>query len=342
MISFVWPDIMTFTPWAGGSEVYTMNHIRELQRRGIPTRIITCSEENAASVANYPDVPLLALENTAELETLDDTLIFVLHPMRVKTKHQSYVILHNTVKGPQHDDTEIYTNNGLGDIQPIATSKYMARYFKDVLHLPDEPPVIYPSADRVFSEVDRQKSSSKPAKILFAGRPTQEKGVYILLASLYMQPILKEQFIVDCVATMNNNDTGEADAIIALFKAHPRIATISPGKDREEMAKIYAAHDIVVMPTSSLMWKEAFGMISIEAQHAGCRVVASNDGGLPETDCGELILVEPDNPLALAEGIAKAINLGPLTTEQRKNAASKFTDARSLDSLLNLVGTFLK
>ena len=337
MISFVWPNIMTFTPWAGGSEVYTMNHLRELQRRGIATRIITCNKENAASLASYPDVPTLALSNDSELSELDDTLIFVLHPMRITTKHQSYVILHNTVKGPQHDDSAIYANNGLGDIQPIATSHYMAQYFKDILHLPSKPPVIYPSADAAFSEVVRPESPDGPVRILFAGRPTQEKGVYTLLGSLYMQPILKKSFIVDCIATMNNNDTGEADAIIALFKAHPRITTISPGKDRQEMAKIYAEHDIVIMPTSSLMWKEAFGMISIEAQHAGCRVVASNDGGLPETDCGELILVEPDNPLALAEGIAKAMELGPLTTAQRQQAVKRFTDAESLDSLLSLI-----
>lgn len=330
---------MTFTPWAGGSEVYTMNHLRELQRRGIPTRIITCSKENAASVSGYPDIPLLALEDARELEDLDDTLIFVLHPMRIKTKRQSYVILHNTVEGPQHDDTEIYANNGLSDMQPIATSYFMARYFKDVLHLASEPPVVYPSVDRIFSKVKRPQSTNKLTKILFAGRPTQEKGSYVLLASLYMKPILEERFIVDCVATMNNNDTGEADAIMALFNAHPRINTISPGKNRKEMAEIYAAHDIVVMPTSSLMWKEAFGMISIEAQHAGCRVVASNDGGLPETDCGGLILIEPDNPLALAEGIAKAISLGPLTPEQRKSAAKKFTDAQSLDALLELINT---
>jgi len=337
MISFVWPDVMTFTPWAGGSEVYTMNHVRELQRRGIPTRIITCSKKNAASIEQYPDIPHLALKNAAELENLDDTLIFVLHPMRVKTKHQSYVILHTTVKGPQHDDTEIYANNGLGDIQPIATSHYMARYFKNILDLPSEPVVIYPSVDKAFSSVSRPKKSGKVAKLLFAGRPTQEKGVYVLFASLYMQPLLSAQFIIDCVATMNNNDKGQAEAIIAMFNAHPRMKTIPPGKNREEMANIFAAHDIVVMPTSSLMWKEAFGMISIEAQHAGCRVVASNDGGLPETDCGGLILVTPDDPLSLAEGIAKAISLGPLTATERKNASSRFTDVQSMDSLLQLI-----
>lgn len=338
MISFVWSNKLTFTPWAGGTEVYTMNHLRELQRRGIATRIITCNKENADSIAHYPDIPTLALDDASQLSELDDTLVFAMHPMRVTTKHQSYVIFHVPLKGPQYDDTPIYANNGLGAIQPVATSRYMARYYKDMLQLSDEPAVIYPSAHSIFSKVNRPKSPTSQSRILFGGRPTQEKGVYTLLASLYRQPILKKSFIVDCIATMNNNDSGEADAIISLFNAHPRISTIPPGKNRREMAAIYAAHDIVIMPTSSLLWKEPFGMISIEAQHAGCRVVASNDGGLPETDCGGLILVEPDDPQALAEGIAKAMELGPLTDEERRHAAKKFTNAQSLDALLELIG----
>lgn len=139
------------------------------------------------------------------------------------------------------------------------------------------------------------------------------------------------------IETMNNNDNGEANAILTLFKAHPRIKTIAPGKNREEMAAIYARHDVVVMPSSSLLWKEPFGMISIEAQHAGCRVVASNDGGLPETDCGNLILVQPDNPLALAEGIANAIAMGPVSDVSRRKAAKHFTIEASTDQLLKML-----
>lgn len=42
----------------------------------------------------------------------------------------------------------------------------------------------------------------------------------------------------------------------------------------------------VVMPSNSHYWHETFGIVSVEAQHAGCRVIASDDGGLPVTDCG--------------------------------------------------------
>ncbi len=47
------------------------------------------------------------------------------------------------------------------------------------------------------------------------------------------------------------------------------------------MATLMADHDIVVMPSTSQYWHETFGIVSIEAQHTGCRVVASDDGGIP-------------------------------------------------------------
>lgn len=211
----------------------------------------------------------------------------------------------------------------------------MARYWQKELGLSKELSNVYPFADAVFSSVARPARSSKKPRILFAGRPTQEKGVYTLMASLHMPPLHDQSFDLTCIANINHK--GGDDVINALFRAHPNIKAITPRARREDMAQLYAEHDIVVMPSSSVLWKEAFGMTSVEAQHAGCRVVASNDGGLPETDCGGLILVEPDNPLALAEGIKEAMALGPLSKAQREKASKKFTVAESVDSLLKVM-----
>ena len=78
-------------------------------------------------------------------------------------------------------------------------------------------------------------------------------------------------------------------------------------------------------------------MVSVEAQHAGCRVVASKSGGLPETNIGGLVLVKPDDPKALAVGIARALALGPMSAAERHRAASKFTITKSVDQLLSVI-----
>ncbi len=88
------------------------------------------------------------------------------------------------------------------------------------------------------------------------------------------------------------------------------------------------------MPSNHYFWQEAFGMLSVEAQHAGCRVVASDTGGLPETDCGNLYLFEPGNSHALAAAIEKAAQAGSVTASLRKKAAKHFTVEQTVDSLL--------
>jgi glycosyltransferase involved in cell wall biosynthesis len=103
------------------------------------------------------------------------------------------------------------------------------------------------------------------------------------------------------------------------------------------MSALMGEHDIVVMPSTSQYWHETFGIVSIEAQHSGCRVVASDDGGLPETDCGALLLVTPDDAEALAWGIRAAVELGPVAPAVRRSAGARFTVAESVDELLRVL-----
>jgi hypothetical protein len=65
-------------------------------------------------------------------------------------------------------------------------------------------------------------------------------------------------------------------------------------------------------------------------------VVASDDGGLPETDCGGMVLVSPDNAEALAWGIHEAVGSGPLPAASRHQAGARFTVGQSVDALLNV------
>ncbi len=97
------------------------------------------------------------------------------------------------------------------------------------------------------------------------------------------------------------------------------------------MAHLLAQTDILLMPS---VFAEPFGMLSVEAQHAGCRVVASNIGGLPETNCGLLTLVDSRNPRALLTGIAEAVALGQATKKERELAGERFSLDTSVDGLL--------
>ena len=78
-------------------------------------------------------------------------------------------------------------------------------------------------------------------------------------------------------------------------------------------------------------------MLSVEAQHAGCRVVATNIGGLPETNCGLLTLVPNRSPVGLLTGLKQVAALGSATKRERETAITRFTLSESVDDLLKVL-----
>lgn len=338
MISFVWSARYPFLAGAGGSENYTAGHIRELTRRGIPARLITLGHGSKDGRKDFPDIEFLALKDKKELEDLDDTIVFVTYPLDVHTKHQSYAILHCPPPSYARNDN-LYNLKAFRGKKLIATSKFSAglwrRYLKGEtgrIH------TVYPFASPDLAEVSRPNaatSSSKPARVLFAGRLTPDKGIYTLLSALHMDALKGHDYKL--TVTASGAHTEEGKVIYSLVKAHPGIRVVPAQKTAKDMARLMATHDIVVMPSTDIYWQEMFGIVSVEAQHAGCRVVASRSGGLPETNVGGLMLVQPDNPKALAQGIVRAMNLGPLMARERAKATGQFTLAASVDSLLKVV-----
>lgn len=105
---------------------------------------------------------------------------------------------------------------------------------------------------------------------------------------------------------------------------------------RADVENVYGAADIVVVPSKQ---PDPFPNAALEAAAAGCCVVASAHGGLPEMlrDGETGVLVAPDDPMALAAAIA-ALADDPARREALGAAAhddvrSRFSTARMLDSV---------
>lgn len=336
MISFVWSSKYPFWAGAGGSENYTAGHIRELMRRGIPTRLITIGHGTNDGRNDFPDIQFVNLKSKEELSELDDTLVFVTYPLDVPTKKQAYAILHcQPMTRGQLDEQFDY--EGMKGKQLLAPSKYAGKLWgRTIGQVLARMPAIYPFAEPVFAQVKRPaRPRGGKTKILFAGRLTPDKGIYTLLAAMHLSGMQSLDY--ELTATESGKHTPEGKIIYELLKAHPSVNLVPACKNPAQMAELMAAHDMVVMPSSDIFWKELFGIVSVEAQHAGCRVVASNASGLPETDCGGMLLVKPDDPQSLANGIVRAATLGPLTKAERMHAVTKFTVQSSVDSLLKVM-----
>ncbi|TDE14352.1 glycosyltransferase family 4 protein [Jiangella asiatica] len=334
LISFIWSPGNLLPAGTGGSENYTVGQVRELNRRGMPAQVVTVGLGAADGRDEFTDIPFLSLPTLAEVGDLDGTVVFVNEPHIVPTRSPALLILHNPP--PIREREKAFAVAGTRDRALIATSRYAAEVWSRFLDVDLATiRVVYPFAEPCFAAQPRPANDSGTTRVLFAGRLSPEKGIYTLLSTLHID-VIDQDLDLDFMATTAGADKPQGKIIERLLDAHPRISVVPSCKTPAAMAALMADHDIVVMPSNSQYWHETFGIVSIEAQHAGCRVIASDDGGLPETDCGGVILVEPDDAEALAWGIRAAVAAGPLSLAARRDASTRFTVEQSVDTLLSV------
>ncbi len=338
MISFVWSPGDVLPAGTGGSENYTTGQVRELNRRGVPAQVVTIGLGEADGRDQFTDIPFLSLPRLADVGQLDSTVVFVNDIAAVETRNPSFRILHNPP--PLRDRHRALALESVRDRILIVTSRYSARLWSSYLGVePSSIHVVYPFAEPAFAVQPRRDPPGGVTRILYAGRLSPEKGVYTLLSMLHVDLIADDDNL-RFTLTRAGSDKPQGRVIERLLGAHRGITLTDARTTPESMSQLMAEHDIVLMPSNSQYWHETFGIVSIEAQHAGCRVVASDDGGLPETDCGALTLVEPDNAEALAWGCRAAVDAGTTSVSERRTAASRFTVVQSVDALLEILSRY--
>ncbi|MDQ3065389.1 MAG: glycosyltransferase family 4 protein [bacterium] len=326
MISFIWPLGEPMVAGTGGSETYTAGHVKELLRRGIAVQVVTIGHGLKDGRADFPEVPFNALSGVEKISELNGTVVFVNRAYFVPTKHRAYLILHCAI--PRESSRDKFKSYIKGK-SVIATSVYSGQQWALYLDIPySQITIVLPFADPLYGNIKRSKPSKK-TRILYAGRLHPEKGIYTLLEMMHDPDMQQNWFSTSIVVAGQHVEVGRE--IARMLKDYPFAKLLPALKTVNSMAKLLAHSDILLMPS---VFPEPFGMLSIEAQHAGCRVVASNVGGLPETNCGLLTLVEPRSPLALIVGIKQAVALGAASKTQRLEATNEFTLNDSVSVLL--------
>ena len=336
MINFIWSPGTRLPAGTGGTENYTIGQVRELISRGIATRIITVGLGTKDGRDEFIDIPFLALESEQDVAKLDGIAIFINDETgTVQVKGKAYAIMH--IPPPLRETARPAMLRALQGRTLITTSRYAADLWAGYIPRPRaDIHVAYPFAEPCFAVQKREHNDTSAVRVLFAGRLSAQKGIYTLLEALH-RDALDTNVNLTLTVTTAGADKPEGKLIKLLLDAHPNVTVISAQKTPATMAQLMVAQDIVVMPSNSQYWHETFGIVSIEAQHSGCWVVASNDGGLPETDCGGVILVEPDDAEALAQGIVLAIAKGPLPDAVRRTAGNLYTVVQSVDNLLQIL-----
>ena len=143
------------------------------------------------------------------------------------------------------------------------------------------------------------------------GRITRWKGqdVFLRAAARLAASFPQARFAIvgDCVSSPAERQADEA------FKAELLSLAKELGLDqkvfflghREDIPAVMNALDVFVLPSR----QEPFGLVVLEAMAAGCPIVATNAGGVPEIvrHEGEALLVPADDPDAMAAAIERLL-----------------------------------
>lgn len=208
--------------------------------------------------------------------------------------------------------------------QGICVSEYLAGW------LPGKPLVIHNGyRDELFAA--SAPAAARPGgSFIFVGRLVTEKGVDVLVRSFARLHATRPQARLTIVG-----DGPERDALIRLAAEQgcAEAVDFAGSQPAAAVAAMLGRHQCLVAPSLGF---ESFGIVALEGLAAGCEVIVSRRGGMPEAVGGFGWIVEPEiEPLhaamdAVQAGQSRRTEPGTrlfLREHERKAVARRYAEA---------------
>jgi glycosyltransferase involved in cell wall biosynthesis len=200
------------------------------------------------------------------------------------------------------------------------------------------PPIDIPVPDRAAAVAWRREIGLDGAWVVgFAGRFVEEKGFDILLKAV---PLVRDR-----LPNVKFVYAGETRVVYERFHARWRhlveryrahVVMLGLIRDRQRLAQFYAMSDVFALPSRS----DTLAAVQVEAMLCGTPVVASDIPGAREavriTGMGRL--VRPEDPEALADGLAEVARDRERFLRSRDAVRAVFDPERSVDQYEALLG----
>jgi glycosyltransferase involved in cell wall biosynthesis len=202
----------------------------------------------------------------------------------------------------------------------LVTSRYSAERACEFYGLRDLPAIVAEPIDlgEWRSLLELHPAGSPRFTLLFVGRHYRRKRVDVLLRAAALLdgrgpggiPGLAVRIVGNGPSTAAWRDVSRQ---LKLEGTVTWLGDIS----RAELAAEYNRADLFCLPSV----QEGFGIVLLEAMASATPIVAARAGAIPEV-APQALLVEPDNPEALAEGIS-ALYRSPEAREAQRQAGSE-------------------
>jgi glycosyltransferase involved in cell wall biosynthesis len=214
----------------------------------------------------------------------------------------------------------------------VAISDAVARHVLDHTGLsPERVTRIYYGLDPAPYQRSGNVAPPRPGPIIgMIARLAPQKGHTVLLDAL---PALVARFpalLVEFVGHEHLTTIAELRAYAEQRGVADRVSFVG---FRDDLPELLAGWDLMVLPS---LW-EGFGLVLLEAMAAGCPVVASNVGPIPEVVVhGETgLLVEPSQPDRLAAAIGELLEHPDLARRMGEAGRRRVAEQFSLDRMLS-------
>jgi glycosyltransferase involved in cell wall biosynthesis len=171
----------------------------------------------------------------------------------------------------------------------------------------------------------------EPGLVVFSGRCEASKGIFDLLDAAGVLRAQVPGLRIECAG---DGDLGNVQRYAASMNLASRVK-MRGWLGKEAAEELLSRASVLVLPSHA----EGLPMSVLEAMAAGCPVVASRVGGIPDliTDGVDGLLVPPGDPRALAAALQRILR-DPAFARQLGNAArqtiaNRYTAERSIERL---------
>lgn len=137
----------------------------------------------------------------------------------------------------------------------------------------------------------------------YVGRLERHKGVDVLLRAAALRPAWRVEI------TGDGPQRDELEVLVEQLGIADRVG-FRGFAEGTQLAEHYRRLDVLAVPSLPQKgWLEQFCRVAVEAMASGVPVVGSRTGAIPDVVADAGILVEPNDPVALAAGIDAAVDV---------------------------------